>query len=245
MSSVGFSILALNEELELEVVYQAHKDALVKQGLDHEIFIIDDASTDQTGPIADRIAERDPSVTVIHHKKTMGFGYGYKEGMRLTTKEYYMYAVGANLVEKEDIHLALDYVNKKDFIIFYIQNQKIKPYKRQKITNIFTFLLNFLTGLDLHYYNALYLCRTRCLRALDMRLNSHGFQAEAVVQLIKHFQCSYEELGYKLKYRRSKSSGLRWDKIVDGGTILWHLFLEKYFRLGGRFSYKEKTDAEK
>ncbi len=78
-----------------------------------------------------------------------------------------------------------------------------------------------------------------------MRLDSHGFQAEAVVQLIKHFQCSYEELGYELRYRRSKSSGLRWDKIVDGGTILWQLFLEKYFRLGGRFSYKEKTNAEK
>ena len=88
MASIGFAILVLDEEIELEDTYQTHKDAFVERGLDHEIFIINDGSTDRTGFIADEIAARDPLVKVIHHKNTLGFGYGYKgrypfDGQRL------------------------------------------------------------------------------------------------------------------------------------------------------------------
>jgi glycosyltransferase involved in cell wall biosynthesis len=240
MSSIGLCIPAFNEELELANVYQTYKDALLERGLDHEIFIINDASTDKTKLVSEQIAAGDNSVTVIHHKKKLGLGYAYKEGMYLTTKEYYMFTIAAITCEKKDIHLALDYIYKKDMVLFHMKNPEIRPYFRQKIMVIYTFLVNFLTGLNLHYYNDLVLCRTQCLKALDLRLDSHGFSAEAVVQLIIHYECSYVELGYISRYRRGKSSGLRWDKIVDVGTLLTQLFWEKYFSSGTRFSPKKK-----
>ncbi len=40
----------------------------------YEVIVVDDASTDGTGPLADRLAERHPAVRVIHELIVGGLG---------------------------------------------------------------------------------------------------------------------------------------------------------------------------
>lgn len=47
---------------------------------DIHILIVDDASPDGTGPIADRLAANDPGVQVIHRAGKLGLGTAYKSG---------------------------------------------------------------------------------------------------------------------------------------------------------------------
>jgi len=47
-----------------------------------ELLIIDDASPDGTGDIADRIAEQEPRVHVMHRPSKLGLGTAYLDGFR-------------------------------------------------------------------------------------------------------------------------------------------------------------------
>ncbi len=46
------------------------------------VLVVDDASPDGTGAIADAIAERDPNVRVIHRKGKLGLGTAYVEAFK-------------------------------------------------------------------------------------------------------------------------------------------------------------------
>jgi dolichol-phosphate mannosyltransferase len=47
---------------------------------DADILVVDDASPDGTGSIADRLAESDPAVNVLHRRAKEGLGVAYRAG---------------------------------------------------------------------------------------------------------------------------------------------------------------------
>ena len=54
-----------------------------------EIIIIDDGSKDQTGAIADRLAEENPSIVRVVHQPNGGHGEGINQGLRHATGKYF------------------------------------------------------------------------------------------------------------------------------------------------------------
>ena len=72
--------------------------ALAVLGVDpeNEVVIVDDNSPDGTGDIADRLAERDPRVHVLHRPGKQGIGPAYKDGFRRALE------LGADLVVQMD-----------------------------------------------------------------------------------------------------------------------------------------------
>jgi dolichol-phosphate mannosyltransferase len=66
-----------NERENLEKVV-----AGVRQ-LGHDVLIVDDASPDRTGEIADRLAASDAGVRVLHRPRKLGLGSAYQDAFRL------------------------------------------------------------------------------------------------------------------------------------------------------------------
>jgi dolichol-phosphate mannosyltransferase len=66
-----------NERENLEKVV-----AGVRQ-LGHDVLVVDDASPDGTGDIADRIAANDPGVRVLHRPRKLGLGSAYEDAFRI------------------------------------------------------------------------------------------------------------------------------------------------------------------
>src|SRR3954463_13774782 len=85
-----FSLLTVffpmwNEEEYIERALGSAREAcrmLIDAGEigDYELLVIDDASTDRTGAVADRIAASDPRVRVVHHPKNRKLGGSLKTG---------------------------------------------------------------------------------------------------------------------------------------------------------------------
>ncbi len=76
-----------NEEEYIERALGAgHRAAadLIDEGEidDYELIVVDDASTDATGAIADRIAAADPRVRVVHHEYNRKLGGAIKTASR-------------------------------------------------------------------------------------------------------------------------------------------------------------------
>jgi dolichol-phosphate mannosyltransferase len=55
--------------------------------LGHDVLIVDDASPDGTGEIADNLAASDDGVRVLHRERKLGIGSAYEDGFRIGLKE--------------------------------------------------------------------------------------------------------------------------------------------------------------
>jgi dolichol-phosphate mannosyltransferase len=55
--------------------------------LGHDVLIVDDASPDGTGEVADRLAAADDGVRVLHRERKLGLGSAYEDAFRIGLKD--------------------------------------------------------------------------------------------------------------------------------------------------------------
>jgi glycosyltransferase involved in cell wall biosynthesis len=183
-NSVSLVILALNEEEGLENTYNTFKNIFINLEIDHEIFIINDGSSDKTGEIAKNLERKDHLVTVFHNTKPMGMGYGYKQGLKKASKEYYMWTGAYDNLKPEDIISFLNGMGQFDCVAGYITNTEIRSLSRRILSALFTLVMNLLTGLNLKYYNGMDLARTKYLKLINIESNGYTWLAECIVKLV-------------------------------------------------------------
>ena len=228
--SVCLVILCLNEEHGLRLTYNTYKNVIVKHKLDHEIFIVNDGSTDNTGGIAEEIKKEDPSVAVFHNNVPMGLGYGYKLGLQHTEKEYCMWTGGYCALNEKNVDLFFDSFGNTDLTIGHITNPKVRKFFRRNLSLIFTCLMNLITGLNIKYYNAMVLCKTSPLKKIKIRSNKYTFQAECITKLVKLKQCTYKEIGLVVGVRGGGdiSRAMKWTNFLDTGKFFCFLLYDYY-----------------
>ena len=66
---------------------EAVKSALSQERVETEVIIVDDASTDDSGAVAERFARSDPRVTVIRHERNAGHIVAFNDGYAMATGE--------------------------------------------------------------------------------------------------------------------------------------------------------------
>jgi dolichol-phosphate mannosyltransferase len=91
-----------NERENLEPLVTAVRSVLDGPAPDHTILIVDDASPDGTGEVADALAARDPHVRVLHRPRKDGLGQAYLAGFDVALAE------GAGLVVEMDADFSHD-----------------------------------------------------------------------------------------------------------------------------------------
>ena len=74
-------IPAHNEEGSIAATVTAFAERLTAEGIDHEIVVVDDGSSDRTGEIVARLAEADPCVRCVRNDGQHGFGFAVRCGL--------------------------------------------------------------------------------------------------------------------------------------------------------------------
>jgi glycosyltransferase involved in cell wall biosynthesis len=99
------------EEMILRTVAAAREtgDDLVEsyQIGDYEILIVDDASTDRTGEIADQLAGGDARVRVVHHPENRKLGGSVRTGLAEAKGTLVLYTDADMPFDMDDLHKAL------------------------------------------------------------------------------------------------------------------------------------------
>lgn len=225
----GLSIMvpAFNEEDNLESTVREIKTGVRRKVKNCEIIIFNDGSTDRTGEIAKSLAKKDKRIMVVHNNPNRGMGYCYIKGQKLARFEHYMYIPGDNQFPQTALGKMLDCLGEADIIIPYVTNMHIRPFLRRLISSAFTFLINFLFGLRVRYYNGPVIHKTALLRAVPQRQNSgHAYQAEIIVRLIKA-GASFVEVGFNMAERKGGiTSAFRLKRVKMVTLTIFSLFWE-------------------
>src|SRR5689334_5612856 len=127
LPSVSVVIPAYNEEEYVERTLTAVTAALERAGIEHEIVLVNDASTDRTAALADAAAAADPRVRVIHNARNLTLGGSLRAGFAAARKELVLYTDADLPFDLEEEHtselqsqfhlvcrLLLEKKNKKD-----------------------------------------------------------------------------------------------------------------------------------
>src|SRR5687768_6785312 len=94
--------------------------AILRQGSDFDVLIVDDGSPDGTGQIAEAIAAVEERVHVLHRERKQGLGRAYVAGFKYGLEHRYdvMFEMDADLSHSpEDLPRLLDAIDKSDVAI--------------------------------------------------------------------------------------------------------------------------------
>jgi glycosyltransferase involved in cell wall biosynthesis len=90
-ASISLVFPMYNEEAYIQRAVRAAKDSLTQITSDWEIVIVDDASTDRTGVIADELSRAEPRIRVVHNARNRKLGGSLRAGYAVVTKDLVVY----------------------------------------------------------------------------------------------------------------------------------------------------------
>lgn len=229
--SISVIIPALNEERNLSTTVRVVVEAVEKTFEQYEIIIFNDGSTDRTAELANRLAQDNKNITVIHHSRPHCLGGVYKEGIRLSMMNYLILISGKDDTTAESLNNIFSLRGKADIIISFVY--KVIGEKRSLIRNLFSrffvLTLNSIFRLKLRYYNHWVLHKRAIINSLDINTNSYAYQAEALIKLIKSGY-SYLEVGVVSKMKKGiRSKAFSFYNLFGLLVFLLRTIYEIYF----------------
>ncbi|CAA9245794.1 MAG: Cellobiose phosphotransferase system YdjC-like protein [uncultured Acidimicrobiales bacterium] len=212
-----------NEEGSIRLAVDAGRetgDALVAAGVlsSFEVLIVDDASTDATGAIADELAAADPRVRVVHHPENRKLGGALKTGFAEARSALVLYTDGdlpTDLHDSLPKALRLHRLYDADIVSAYRHDRTAEGPRRAVYSFAYNALIRFGFGLRVRDVNfAFKLCRREVLN--HVRLASDGSFIDAEL-LIKAHRLGYHIIQFGVDYF-PRTRGI--STLSSGSTIL-------------------------
>ena len=159
-----------------------------------EVLVVDDASPDGTGQLAESMAQREPRIHVLHREGKLGLGTAYIAGFKWALEQGYDYVFEMDADFSHDpVHLKefLTAVQSADLVLgsrylggrVTVVNWPIGRLMLSYWANVYA---RWVTGLRIWDLTGGFKCfRTKVLQAIDLsqvRSNGYAFQIEMSVR---------------------------------------------------------------
>jgi glycosyltransferase involved in cell wall biosynthesis len=184
-------IPAYNEEKCLKHSVEAVVTEMNKMGVPIEILIIDDASKDNTGQIAEDLAANIPGVHALHHPKNLGIGGAFVTAVRNALGEW-MILVPADLaLEPGELTRYIQAAPQADVVIGLRSDRSDYTLARRIISWTNIHLIQVLFGMRERQYQYISMYRLDVLQKIEIDYwQSAFFLAEILIKA--------KDLGYRL-----------------------------------------------
>jgi glycosyltransferase involved in cell wall biosynthesis len=156
--------------------------------LDYELIIVDDASTDHTGKLADEMAAADPHIRVVHHPVNRKLGGSMKTGFASATGDLVLYS-------DADLPFDMAEVPRAIHLLRYYEADIVSAFRFDRtgegsLRTIYTFFYNFLIrrlfGVRMRDINfACKLCRTSIFEHISLQSEGSFIDAELIIRAKK------------------------------------------------------------
>jgi glycosyltransferase involved in cell wall biosynthesis len=195
--SVSLVIPMYNEELNIEHAVASALESLQQYAGQYEIVIVNDASTDGSPRIADRLASANPNIRVLHHEKNRKLGGTIRTGFAAAKMDLVFYMDADIPFDPDVLGRAIRAMNLTgaDMIAAYRHDRKMEGLKRAIYTTIYNWLIGILFGWPHRDINFSFkLMKREVLQAIELHSEGSLIDAELVVKA-KNRGFSIQQIG--------------------------------------------------
>jgi len=197
-------------------------DEMVADGVvgDYELIIVDDASTDRTAELAEKLAAADPRVHVVHHEHNRKLGGAIQTGLATATGDLVLYSDADLPFDMAELPRAIRLMREyeADVLSAYRFDRTGEGYLRAIYTFWYNVLIRTMFGVKARDINfAFKLCRRRVVDALNLRSEGSFIDAELIIRATR-MGFSILQFGVDYFPRTRGSSTLSSPRII--ATIL-------------------------
>ena len=183
--SVSLVIPMYNEELNIEHAVAHSLESLEKYAGDHEIVIVDDASTDRSAEIVERLIAANPKIRLLRHERNRKLGATLRTGFSATRMSLVFY-MDADIPFDPDVLgraiRAMD-LTSADMIAAYRHDRTMEGLKRGIYTLVYNWLIGILFGWPHRDINFSFkLMKREILEAVELKSEGSLIDAELVVK---------------------------------------------------------------
>jgi glycosyltransferase involved in cell wall biosynthesis len=174
-----------NEEDNIAHALAVASNALKQFAREHEVIVVDDASTDRSPDIVRRLAAADPRIRVIRHERNQKLGGSLRDGFAAATKELVLYMDADLPFDPHEIGRAISAmeVTRADMIAAYRYDRTGEGLRRALYSYLYNGLIGILFGWPHRDINfAFKLMRRELLEAVDLRSEGSLISAELVTK---------------------------------------------------------------
>ena len=213
---LSFVLPMYNEAANIEAMVAMIRREAAPLLDDYEVVIVDDASTDGCGDIADRMARNDPRIRVIHHPHNRGLGASIRTGLDASRMQYVLYS---------DSDLPVDFACLKDVLprltpevdlLIGYRLGRAEGIRRAIMSWTYNRLIRWVCGLRVRDVNfAFKIIRRDLLERLDLTSEGSFIDAEMLLEA-RRAGCHLVEVGIDYHIRRAGVSSLSSPAVVIG-----------------------------
>ncbi len=168
-------IPAYNEQDNLPTTVATLIEKLSASVPSFELLIVDDASRDATGAIADGLAERDARVRAFHHPHNRGIGGGFVTGAQNACGEWFMLIPADLALDPDELHKYFDAARDADVVVGLRSNKNDYTMLRRFISWTNIRLIQVLFGMPQRQFQYISLYRTRLFHEIEIEYSGSAF----------------------------------------------------------------------
>jgi glycosyltransferase involved in cell wall biosynthesis len=148
-----------------------------------EVIVVDDASTDGSGGLVDRLSDELPELKAIHHERNRKLGGALKTGFAEATKEWVLYLDSDLPIHMDDALNAVPLTEDADIVIGW-RISRAESWKREFISKVYNRMIRAFFGLHVRDVNfAFKLFRRSFLDRMILTSEGSFIDAELLLEM--------------------------------------------------------------
>jgi glycosyltransferase involved in cell wall biosynthesis len=243
MNKLSVIMPALNEEANIREAVTGVLKALGDLGIDGEVLIVNDGSTDKTQDIAQGLmVENSGKVFIVRHEKPKGIGASFWDGVDQARGDVVVMMPGDNENDPFEVLRYFKLLADVDMVVPFPLNKGNRSFSRNVVSFLFRSIINMTFCVNFNYTNGTILYRKSLLKQLSSRSYGFFYQADILIRLVKQGYL-FAEVPYKINARKggvSKALSLKSFLNVTKGYL--KLVKDYYFSFNRKSLFVDLCD---
>jgi len=210
---ISFVFPMFNEIGNIERVIRSTHDVARRIVDEFEIIVVDDASTDGCGELAEKMRAEFPELRVLHHERNRKLGGALKTGFAAARMDYVLYMDSDLPVAFDEVERVLvEERNGSEMVVGYRVGRAENIY-REVQSRVYNVLLRVLFGLRVRDANFAFKLFRRELGLQPLRSEGSFIDAELLLEAA-HRRWSIREVGLHYHVRQAGTSTIGGPRVV-------------------------------